>query len=106
MDRRTYMQLLGRMYMRPLSSRLMATYEVEPSSVEMMDTSAAAVTETLSLVPNSRLSFNLEENGLMKILQLSQGLNGASTMYITTMSSNCTSKKQHWDGSYFFNERT
>ena len=49
----------------------MAASEVEPSYVEMMDTSAVSVTATLFLVPNSLLYFNLEENGFMKIIRLS-----------------------------------
>ena len=44
---------------------------VEPSSVGMMDTSAVTATANLFLVPNSLLSFNLEENGFMKILRTS-----------------------------------
>ena len=41
---------------------------IEPSSVGMMTISAVSVTETLFLVTNSLLSFNIEENGFMKIL--------------------------------------
>ena len=54
---------------------LMAASAVEPSSVGMMDTSAVTATANLFLVPNSLLSFNLEENGFMKILQASYNLN-------------------------------
>ena len=57
--------------MRPLSVRLMAVSKVEPPFFEMMATLAVAVTATLFLLPNSPLSFILEENNLMKILRLS-----------------------------------
>ena len=40
--------------------------EVEPQSVEMTATSEVTVTATLFLVPNSLLSFNLEETVLWK----------------------------------------
>ena len=65
------MKPLGCTNMRPLSVRLMAALVVEPSSVEMMATSAVSVTATLFLVPNSLLSFNIEGNGFVKILRLS-----------------------------------
>ena len=51
--------------MRPLSVGLMDASAVEPPSVGMMDTSAVSVTETLFLIPNSLLTFNLEENSFM-----------------------------------------
>ena len=55
--------------MRPSSVGLMDASAVEPPSVGMMATSAITVTSTLFLVPNSLLSFNLEENGFIKILR-------------------------------------
>ena len=41
---------------------------VEPPSVDIMATFEVTVTATLFLLPNSLLSFNIEENGFMKIL--------------------------------------
>ena len=49
----------------------MAALAIELSYVGIMDTSAVTVTTTLFLVPNSLLTFNLEENSFMKILQTS-----------------------------------
>ena len=60
-----------RTYMRPSSVGLVAALAVEPPSVEMTATSAVTLTATIFLVPNSLLSFNLEENGFMKILRKS-----------------------------------
>ena len=57
--------------MRPSYVGLMSELVVEPPSVVIMATSAVTVTETLFLVPNSLLFFNLEENGFMKILRSS-----------------------------------
>ena len=57
--------------MQPSSVGPMAALAVEPPSVEMTATSAVTLTATIFLVPNSLLSFNLEENGFMKILQTS-----------------------------------
>ena len=48
---------------------IMAALAVEPSSFGMMDTSAVTATANVFLVLNSLLSFNLEENGFMEILQ-------------------------------------
>ena len=55
--------------MRPSSVGPMAEPTVEPPSVGMMDTSAVTATANVFLIPNSLLSFNLEENGFMEILQ-------------------------------------
>ena len=63
MDRHTYMRLS--------SVGTMAALAVEPPSVGMMATLAVTVTETLFLVSNSLLYFNLEKNGFMKILRAS-----------------------------------
>ena len=57
--------------MKTSSVGTMAALEVEPPSVEMIATSAVTVTSTLLLVPNSLLSFKLEENVFMKILRAS-----------------------------------
>ena len=65
--------------MQPSSVGLIAALAVEPPSVGMMATSTVTVTSTLFLVPNSLLSFNLEENGFMKILRPSWRLNAIST---------------------------
>ena len=48
---------------------MMAASAFEPSSFGMMDTSAVTETANVFLIPNSLLSFNLEENGFMEILQ-------------------------------------
>ena len=42
----------------------MAASAVEPPSIEMTATLSVTVTETLFLVLNSLLSFDLEENGV------------------------------------------
>ena len=57
----------------------MAALAVEPLFVYITTTSTVTVKETLFLVPNSLLSFNLEGNGFMSILQASYSLNGIST---------------------------
>ena len=62
--------------MQPSSVGPMDVLAVEPPSIEMEATLAVTVTETLFLVPNSIISFNLEENGFMKILRSSYILNG------------------------------
>ena len=62
--------------MQPSSVGPMDVSAVEPPSIEMEATLAVTVTETLFLVPNSIISFNLEENGFMKILRSSYILNG------------------------------
>ena len=49
----------------------MAASAVEPPSVDITATLTVIVTATIFLVPNSLLSFNLEENGFMKILRAS-----------------------------------
>ena len=54
-----------RTYMRLSSVGLMSASVVEPPYVGMMATSEVTVIETLFLVPNSLLSFNLEENGFI-----------------------------------------
>ena len=69
-------------YMRSLSVELMDASSVELSSVRMMDTSAVSVTATLCLIPYSHLSFNLEENGFMKILRASRRLKVISTVFV------------------------
>ena len=53
-----------RTYMQPSSIGLMAASAVDPPSVWMMAAFTVTVTATLFIVPNSLLSFNLEENGL------------------------------------------
>ena len=58
---------------------LMSESEVEPPSVEMTAALAVTVTATIFPVPYSLLSFNLEENGFMKLLRASYSLNGIST---------------------------
>ena len=58
----------------------MAAQAVEPTYVEMTATLSVTVTVTLFLVTNSLLSFNLEENGSMKILRASYSLNGISKL--------------------------
>ena len=49
----------------------MAALAVEPPCVEITATLAVPVAATSFLVLNSLLSFNLEENGFMKILRAS-----------------------------------
>ena len=65
--------------MRTSSVGLMAASAVEPPSVEMMATLAVTVTSTLFIVPNSLLSFNLEENGFYEdttsILEFERNIN-------------------------------
>ena len=51
------------MYMRSSSVGSMNASVVELLFVDMTDTLAVTVTATLFLVPNSLLSFNIEENG-------------------------------------------
>ena len=58
-------------YIRPSSVGPMAASAVEPPSVEITTTLAVTITATLFIVPNSLLSFNLEENGFMNILRAS-----------------------------------
>ena len=55
--------------MRPLSVGLMSALAVKQSSVGMMATAEVTATAITFLVPNSLLSFNIEENGFMKILR-------------------------------------
>ena len=55
--------------MRPSSVGTMDASAVEPPSIEMTAKSAVTVKSTIFLLPNSLLSFNLEENGFMKILR-------------------------------------
>ena len=55
--------------MRPLSVGLMSALAVKQSSVGMMATVEVTATAITFLVPNSLLSFNIEENGFMKILR-------------------------------------
>ena len=59
------------MYMLPSYVRKMAALSVELPSVEITATFEVTVTATLFLIPNSLLSFNLEENGFIKILRAS-----------------------------------
>ena len=72
--------LCSRKYVRSSSVGPMDALTVEPPYVDMMATSSVTVTETLFLVPKSILSFNLKENGFMKILGASKSLNGISTL--------------------------
>ena len=62
------------------SVSMMALSSVEPPSVDMTDTSEVTVTAILFLLPNSLLSFNLNENGFMKRLRASYSLNRISTI--------------------------
>ena len=55
--------------MRPSSVGPMAASAVEPPPLEITATSVVTVKSTIFLLPNSLLSFNLEENGFMKILR-------------------------------------
>ena len=81
MDRRMYMRPFGGCtYMQPLSIGMMAALAVKPSSIVIMATVKVTAKETLFLVPNSHLSFNLEENSFIKILRTSYRLNGISTL--------------------------
>ena len=57
--------------MKPSYFGLMSALAAELPFVDMTATSSVTVTATLFLVPDSILSFNLEENGFMKILRAS-----------------------------------
>ena len=59
------------MYMQPSYVVPTDALSVEPPYVEMTDKLAVTVTTNLFLVHNSLLSFNIEENGFMKIIQAS-----------------------------------
>ena len=87
MYRLTYMQSFGvarTCDRHPLGQWLHRQLNRHPLRWRLHRQSAVTETSTLSIEPNSLLSFNPEENGSMKILQASYSLNRLSTIVTKT----------------------